>query len=182
MSIDARIESVREGDDPALFLVPRDPSVGPAGQRMLRVTNRPCPPLRGLVGMYVWGDDSKLMIGSTTVAKREGYTSIRLIEGQIPRPSPLYGVPAAEKNDFLPALDLEVGTPGSSKLEEWKDNNVAFVHKSPQPGDPEETVRLTVGGLDDGGPDYCVFRGPTEHCIEILERCVEALKRKKASE
>lgn len=84
MSIAATVSDVREGDDPALILGPIGGD-GPdrndkPGQPVLHVVNRPCPPLRGFIGMKVWGGAGQLMIGETQVAERIGYTRIRLKE------------------------------------------------------------------------------------------------------
>lgn len=85
MSIDATVTAVgidKDGE-PYLKLGPsgRGPHPNdPPGQNVLRVVNRPCPPLDGFIGCHVWGGANQLMIGETQVAKRIGYTRIELAE------------------------------------------------------------------------------------------------------
>jgi hypothetical protein len=82
MSIAATVIDVREGDDPALILGPMgtgDYPNDPPGQPYLHVMNRPCPPLRGFIGVKIWGDCSTILVGDKKIAKRVGYTKIELL-------------------------------------------------------------------------------------------------------
>lgn len=76
MSIEAVILSVREGTDPRIFLGPLN-GEGP-GQKSLRIANRPCPPLSGLVGCQIWGPSEYVLLGNKIIADRLGCGSIRL--------------------------------------------------------------------------------------------------------
>lgn len=84
MSIAAKVIGVFEDDNPRLILGPIGGS-GPdkndkPGQSILYVVNKPCPPLGGFIGTKIWGGSNELMIGTTQIAKRIGYTKIELIE------------------------------------------------------------------------------------------------------
>lgn len=78
MSIAAYITDVVEGDDPRLILGPLENGDGP-GQPSLRVVNRPCPPLKGFVGLKIWGPSECIMSKEKKIADRIGYTRIRLL-------------------------------------------------------------------------------------------------------
>ena len=80
MSINAIIEGVQVLADGTVKLVLGPFNDDAAGQERLIVMNPPSPPslLRGLIGEHIWGGCGDIMIGETRLAKREGYTRIRL--------------------------------------------------------------------------------------------------------
>ncbi len=80
MSINAIIEGVQILHDDTVALVLGPFNDDPAGQERLIVVNPPDPPslLRGLIGEHIWGGCGEIMHGETLLAKREGYTRIRL--------------------------------------------------------------------------------------------------------
>ena len=82
MSIAAKIVGVtgRHGEW-RLTLEPNSDS--PAGQSRLLVVNPPDPPekLEDLLHLDVWGGSGNLMCGEERLAKRIGYTRIRLCDG-----------------------------------------------------------------------------------------------------
>lgn len=86
MSIDATVVYVETKEDGsgALHLCDRVGSVegrrdGIAGQRTLRFDKAPYE-VTALNGLNIWGGSSKIILGDSTIAKREGYTRIVFVD------------------------------------------------------------------------------------------------------
>lgn len=79
MSISAIVYQTQKKPDGTedLFLKPYDEN--PAGQSRINIINPPNTGLRGLIGCHIWGGSSSLMLGTTEIAKRIGYTRAKLV-------------------------------------------------------------------------------------------------------
>ncbi len=83
MAIDAVVRAVRRNRDgtATMTLGPRDTGHGSSckGQAKMTILNPPAGPLRGLVGVEIWGGDGAIMVGDRKWAVRVGYTKCRLV-------------------------------------------------------------------------------------------------------